>query len=544
MIEQLIEKIKRLYRKDPALFIIWASIIGLTIIIYSFFYSFNSITLNALEVEKNKTDIYQLSNTDTITDTYALFSKKHPSVDVDVDMLPSMTFTYKTFANLSKSYTVYLNFIGNKIYYQPANDTVLYQLSVDESKEILLNDALVFIYPMGQAPITNFLIDNQSIDIPFSTDWYVKRVDKQYYNLKTDYTTSVNETAITGKNFNLSSNFVPTNMSYSLYKDGVLVDSGDQVITHLPIPKINGEYTLAIYMHYSDLTHNHYKGDITYLYNFIIDGPPFFEISQNHFQQGEIIKIYGYNMNKQVPFISQNISKNVQFHSIDSQSYIAYIPTSYLSKEATYDVTLGVDQQTVEKLLLTINKKELSIQYLVIDEDIEATTRSDEAYAEFNKKIPPLRNESESFAYFRDDFILPLHGRLTTEYGETRYVNGSPTSYFHSGLDIAAPTGTPIYATNTGKVIFADHLILTGNTVVIDHGIGFISLYYHMDSIDVEVDQVVEINEEIGTVGTTGFSTGPHLHFILGYYDINLAPGYIFFGEEITYENYKELFQQ
>ena len=113
-----------------------------------------------------------------------------------------------------------------------------------------------------------------------------------------------------------------------------------------------------------------------------------------------------------------------------------------------------------------------------------------------------------------------------------RYVNDSITSYRHSGLDIAIDRGTPIMATNSGVVNLAQQLILTGNTIVIDHGLGIFSTYFHMDSLNVENGQMVTKGDIIGTVGSTGFSTGPHLHWTMSYYRTNLDP-YLFIKKPI-----------
>lgn len=94
-------------------------------------------------------------------------------------------------------------------------------------------------------------------------------------------------------------------------------------------------------------------------------------------------------------------------------------------------------------------------------------------------------------------------------------------------MDIAAPRGTPIKATNTGKVELAMNLILTGNTIVIDHGLGVFSVYFHCDTLDVKEGQMVERGEEIATVGSTGFSTGPHLHWTMSIFDQNIEPEWI-----------------
>lgn len=94
-----------------------------------------------------------------------------------------------------------------------------------------------------------------------------------------------------------------------------------------------------------------------------------------------------------------------------------------------------------------------------------------------------------------------------------RYVNDALTSYRHSGTDYAVPKGTPVKALNRGRVNLSMFLTLTGNTVVIDHGFGLFTVYFHLDSLNVEKNQMVHQGDIIGTVGSTGFSTGPHLHY-------------------------------
>ena len=83
-------------------------------------------------------------------------------------------------------------------------------------------------------------------------------------------------------------------------------------------------------------------------------------------------------------------------------------------------------------------------------------------------------------------------------------------------------------------------LILTGNTVVIDHGQGLFSVYYHMYESFVTVDQIVERGQKIGSVGSTGFSTGPHLHFTMSYHMMNIESGFLIVGQPITFGNYME----
>jgi murein DD-endopeptidase MepM/ murein hydrolase activator NlpD len=110
-------------------------------------------------------------------------------------------------------------------------------------------------------------------------------------------------------------------------------------------------------------------------------------------------------------------------------------------------------------------------------------------------------------------FVLPIEGRGTSGFARARrYAPGGPVS-FHVGEDIAAPTGTEIRATNDGVVRLAGMYPIKGGLTVIDHGAGVTSRYYHQSALRVEAGDVVRRGQVIGEVGSTGLSTGPHLHW-------------------------------
>lgn len=110
-------------------------------------------------------------------------------------------------------------------------------------------------------------------------------------------------------------------------------------------------------------------------------------------------------------------------------------------------------------------------------------------------------------------FRIPLDGVKTGgNFGKRRVLNGKSNSP-HSGVDLPSPTGTPVHAAQSGRVVLAEELYFAGNTVIIDHGFGVYTLYGHFSEIDAKPGDEVKVGDVIGKVGATGRVTGPHLHW-------------------------------
>ena len=183
------------------------------------------------------------------------------------------------------------------------------------------------------------------------------------------------------------------------------------------------------------------------------------------------------------------------------------IPIS-VSLSDDYERTLTLEQ-TVEITPDTREIEELNLSSdttsVITPEgrELEKTTM-DGAYAKAAEQPFPLWSEA---------FMQPIEGRFTSSFGSPRrYVAGGSVSY-HYGTDIAAPQGTPVYATNAGRVLVADFYPIKGGLVVIDHGANVYSIYMHQSKVIAQVGETVSRGQQIGEVGTTGLSTGPHLHW-------------------------------
>lgn len=123
-----------------------------------------------------------------------------------------------------------------------------------------------------------------------------------------------------------------------------------------------------------------------------------------------------------------------------------------------------------------------------------------------------------------ENFVVPLPGiEGGRNFGHRRVFNGQPRAP-HSGADLSATTGTPIHASNRGRVVLAKELFFSGNAVFLDHGLGVYSTYLHLSEIGVEVGDLIERGDVIGLAGATGRVTGPHLHWGVRVLDARVDP--------------------
>lgn len=182
-------------------------------------------------------------------------------------------------------------------------------------------------------------------------------------------------------------------------------------------------------------------------------------------------------------------------------------------------------QAATRTLTFQVLPKEYEAQYLTLSnkrqvepnaEDMQRITRDkeilDNAFSTWSDKLA-------------DDlrFDVPAQGRFSSAFGLRRFFNKQPRQP-HSGLDIAAPEGTPITAPAAGRVIEVGDYFFNGNTVLIDHGQGLVSMYNHLSRIDVTKGQQVARGEIIGAIGKTGRVTGAHLHWTISLNNARVDP--------------------
>lgn len=185
---------------------------------------------------------------------------------------------------------------------------------------------------------------------------------------------------------------------------------------------------------------------------------------------------------------------------------------SLSTKTGSHTVNIRSKQGKIEKINFKVNPKTYKSQHLTIKNKRKVNP--------YTKDMPRILSEKKRKARAKKvwskqpvqiDFLTPVEGRISSIFGLRRFFNKQARRP-HTGLDIAAPQGTPIKAAAAGTVIESGDFFFSGNMVYLDHGQGLISLYAHMHTLNVKPGDKVEKGQVIGTVGETGRVTGPHLH--------------------------------
>ena len=194
----------------------------------------------------------------------------------------------------------------------------------------------------------------------------------------------------------------------------------------------------------------------------------------------------------------------------------------------TYPLTVTVERTVGAKEILqkdiVIEAKEFPSKKLWVKEDFAVPPKAvEERIAREAELVSAVYSRFTPQWLGRGAFILPHEGKAFPNFGQRRIYNNKPRST-HAGVDIAAPMGAPIRAANAGKVVLASDLYLSGRTVIIDHGLGLFTIYGHMSKLLVKRGADVAKGDVLGKAGSTGRSTGPHLHWAARIYDARVDP--------------------
>lgn len=253
------------------------------------------------------------------------------------------------------------------------------------------------------------------------------------------------------------------------------------------------------------------QGDSSFL-NLLFSGGTFSDIL-NKLEYVEQVSAYSQNLLDEY-MLNRQLVELCEQELVAAKEVLDEMREGVLAEEAALEELIAAKEQAIREYDSNISNKDAAIREYEADvkEQNEIIETLEKAIAEEKRKL--LAESGSVIIYDGGQFKFPLasYTRISSEYGNRIH----PTlgvQKFHNGVDFAAPTGTAIYAAYDGKVVAAAYSSSMGNYVMIDHGSGLYTIYMHASKLYVSTGAVVVRGETIAAVGSTGRSTGPHLHF-------------------------------
>ncbi len=223
----------------------------------------------------------------------------------------------------------------------------------------------------------------------------------------------------------------------------------------------------------------------------------------------------------------RKMNLNFEVNPFKVDEYYALVPISYYAQLKQHQIIISYLQEN-KKYFKSVkfnvkegNYKSETIQ--VAQSKVKPNNKNKQRTKKEYKEAMDIYKRYTPKQYWNSDFVYPMTSKITSAFGTKRVYNNLLKSY-HSGTDFKAPTGTKIHAVNAGVVRLASDRYYAGNSVILDHGKGVYTCYFHLSKIKVKVGQQVKKNELLGLSGATGRVTGPHLHFSARVHGVQVDP--------------------
>ncbi len=242
------------------------------------------------------------------------------------------------------------------------------------------------------------------------------------------------------------------------------------------------------------------------------------EVLPRSVKQGEVclLKVWGPVSLKSV--YGEFQGKRYPLGSGDTdQTYEGLLGVDLNTKPGKYGIrfvaTDGRGKDDSQTSSIKVTKADFAVQRLTLPQSmVDLDPKTLERVNRESKRLKELFQNFWNERTWRGAFIRPVEGELSGAFGTRRIINGQPKSP-HTGVDLRAEEGTPVWASNSGRVALVDELFFTGKSVILDHGWGLYSMYFHLSEARVQEGDRIPKGAELGRVGSTGRSTGPHLHW-------------------------------
>lgn len=220
------------------------------------------------------------------------------------------------------------------------------------------------------------------------------------------------------------------------------------------------------------------------------------------------------------------MGSKINLYPLNENHLLAIVPVDIDTAPAKYDINITIGEGR-HKTEITVRRHEFKTIKLTLPEGKVTLSPEDEERAAreaelLNKIWPEITAPAWS-----GRFTSPINSEVSTGFGVKRIMNEKKTSV-HKGTDFRGETGAPVKAINSGTVVLTEDLFFGGNTLIVDHGMGLYSIYMHLSKFGVSKGEKVSKSQIIGSIGSTGRASGPHLHMSVRLNGFSINPESLF----------------
>jgi murein DD-endopeptidase MepM/ murein hydrolase activator NlpD len=224
--------------------------------------------------------------------------------------------------------------------------------------------------------------------------------------------------------------------------------------------------------------------------------------------QGEVVLFTMSVVSSEKSVVGQFQDQKIPFYKDSASQYTALIGADLALSPGKYKLTVNKQEVVIEVLSTPFGVETFTLPKDKVDLSPKTLARVEKEASQFKDVF----SQSDDKRLWRDLFLVPVEGERSFTFGQKRVINGQDKNP-HTGEDIRAPIGRIVTASNSGKIVLSGDFFFNGQSLVIDHGGGLFTMYFHLSEIKVKDGDFVKQGQVIGLVGQSGRATGPHLHW-------------------------------
>ena len=435
------------------------------------------------------------------------------------------TLTYKLYPQLNLSGCMLVDTNGS-----------YFLLTSDTAKNMLVRHELQYLYADRLLPVLSIVSDAGTITVaPAEYNWLYKKIDGNYYPDRITETFD-NASDTVNSIFPDTGSTLVFSVEPSEFSISFTTERGDaHTISDLSFLNFSDDtgIVMTVTAKWSELGGADFYGEATYTFPLIYDIPAVVSLEQNVFAPGDfaVLSLKYLNNNEKITLNTQLATSDIICYSQGDTSF-ALLPISVNNSPGEYTINFSVGGTSYSDTV-TITQMDFERSLLSVTEEDYHQMLSPEVLFQTGEMLSAVFGQTSEEAYYKfgDVFTPPLKGTVYAKYGKEFILSQDAAMYRVPGTVFTVASGTAVKAAQRGRVVFAEAITATGNTVIIDHGFGVMSCYFNLKNFDCKAGDIVQQGEIIAYSGSTGFTSGLSvLHYAVAVNGVFVNPN-IFYSQ-------------